>query len=144
MIRIAILAAALFGLFAAAANAQSLTRYVTHAGFGFTCIQTASPARPDPAWSADARGWAQCQAYDSTLRTRAGAQPSAPARTQASTTTTPRTLILHPTCASAEAANVPRRVGSKGPGRGFPVEQMLPARQGGPRDRDGDGVVCEE
>ena len=43
------------------------------------------------------------------------------------------------TCEEAEAAGLERVKGSKGDGRGFPAELM-----DGPRDGDGDGVVCEK
>lgn len=42
-------------------------------------------------------------------------------------------------CEDAEAAGLERVKGSKGGGRGFPAEMM-----DGPRDGDGDGVVCEK
>ena len=42
-------------------------------------------------------------------------------------------------CPEADAAGLERVQGTKGPGRGFPVELVV-----GPRDGDGDGVVCEE
>ena len=47
--------------------------------------------------------------------------------------------VTYKTCEEAEEAGLERVKGSKGDGRGFPVNLM-----DGPRDGDGDGVVCEE
>ena len=46
---------------------------------------------------------------------------------------------IYKTCEEAEAAGLERVKGSKGDGRGFPTAMM-----DGPRDGDGDGVVCEK
>ncbi len=53
-------------------------------------------------------------------------------------TATIETGEIYKTCEEAEAAGLERVKGSKGDGRGFPAAMM-----DGPRDGDGDGVVCE-
>ena len=46
---------------------------------------------------------------------------------------------IYETCEEAEEAGLERVKGSKGDGKGFPRELVV-----GPRDGDGDGVVCEK
>ena len=53
--------------------------------------------------------------------------------------TTPSDRTTYASCQEAEAAGESRVQGSNGPGRGFP-KSMVPSA----RDRDGDGVVCEQ
>ena len=57
----------------------------------------------------------------------------------ATPTSTPITGKTYASCDEAQGADEPRVRGSKGTGRGFPVEMVPSARDG-----DGDGVVCEQ
>ena len=51
----------------------------------------------------------------------------------------PKDKWVSKSCEDAERVRVPRYVGTKGGGAGFPISLVS-----GPRDGDGDGVVCEE
>ncbi len=63
-----------------------------------------------------------------------------PTSTPTATPAPTATPTVYESCAAAEAAGVERVQGSKGEGRGFPIEIIADP----PRDGDGDGVVCEQ
>ena len=70
-----------------------------------------------------------------------GAEPTTnePAVTPTSVSREDAPSEVYDGCDAAEAAGLERVKGSKGDGKGFPREFVI-----GPRDGDGDGVVCEK